>query len=155
MARATRAEILAAGERGEREVIASIGSGKNPDGTDFDLSVSLPAGTNNIGDVDVLSLPQPTSIGLAGTGELAGSATALQMPTLTCKYVRYKARVTNAGNVYIGGASVTKPDGTTDTTTGFSLTPGDDTGWIPVTNTNLFYRICDNATDALTFIALV
>lgn len=124
------------------------------DGT-WALATSMQAGANNIGDVDVLSLPQPTSVGIAGTGELAGSTTALQLPTLACKYARLKARTTNAGNVYIGLAGVTKPDGSTDTTTGFSLTPGDDTGWIPITNLNLLYRICDNAADALTYMALV
>jgi uridylate kinase len=86
-------------------------------------------------------------------GELAGSATAVQMPDVQCHYVRFKARDDNAGNVYIGGAGVTKPDGTTDTTTGFQLDAGDDTGWIPCDNVNRFYRICDNVGDDLVYLA--
>lgn len=87
-------------------------------------------------------------------GELAGSATALQLPSIPCKLVMFKARATNLGNVYLGGAGVTKPDATTDTTTGLGFNPGDNHGWIPVDNLNRFYRISDNSTDALTYLAL-
>ena len=87
------------------------------------------------------------------TGELAGSATAVQMPDIACSRVKFKSRDDNAGNVYIGGAGVTKPDGTTDTTTGFQLDAGDDSGWIYCDNLNAFYRICDNAGDDLTYFA--
>ena len=88
-------------------------------------------------------------------GELQGSATALQMPSVACTMVKFKARIDNAGNVYIGGAGVTKPDGTTDTTTGIELDAGEETGWLRVDNLSRFYRICDNAGDDLTYIALV
>ncbi len=88
-------------------------------------------------------------------GELQGSATALQMPDVDCSLVKFKARNDNAGNVYIGTSGVTKPDGTTDTTTGFELDAGEETGWLPASNLNIFYRICDNAGDDLTYIALV
>lgn len=87
------------------------------------------------------------------TGELAGSATAVQMPNVHCTAVMFKAVASNAGNVYIGVSTVTKVDGTTDTTTGFELGPGESTPWIPVTNLNLLYRICDNAGDDLTYLA--
>lgn len=86
-------------------------------------------------------------------GELQGSATALQFPDVACLLVRFKALISNAGNVYLGGAGVTKADGTTDITSGLELCPGDDTGWISVDNLNRFYRICDNAGDDLTYIA--
>lgn len=89
------------------------------------------------------------------TGELAGSATAAQMPDVKCQMVRFKAESSNVGGVYIGGAGVTVADGTTDVTTGFALEPGDDTGWIPVDNLNKFYLICDNAGDDLTYMALI
>lgn len=91
------------------------------------------------------------------TGELAGSATPtiVQMPTITCKLVKFKARDDNAGNVYIGGSAVTVANGATDTTTGFHLDAGEETGWIPVDNLNRFYRVCDNAGDDLTYLALV
>lgn len=106
--------------------------------------------TNGL-DVDVTRTP---AYGTVATGELAGSASAVQMPTVTCRLVRFKAHADNAGKVYIGGASVTKVDGTTDTTTGLQLSAGDDTGWLPVSNVNVFYRITDNAGDDLTYIAL-
>ena len=87
-------------------------------------------------------------------GELQGSATALQMPNVACELVCFKALADNAGNVYIGKAAVTKADGTTDTTTGLQLDAGDYSPWFPVKNLNVFYRICDNAGDDLTYIAL-
>lgn len=88
------------------------------------------------------------------SGELAGSATALQLPDIPCSMVMFKAASSNAGNVYIGGAGVTKVDGTTDATTGLELAAGNNTGWIPVSNLNVFYRICDNAGDDLTYLAV-
>lgn len=87
-------------------------------------------------------------------GELQGSATALQGPDVACLLVRFKALISNAGNVYLGGAGVTVQNGTTDVTTGLELCPGDDTGWISVDNLSRFYRICDNAGDDLTYLAM-
>ena len=92
--------------------------------------------------------------GKVQSGELAGSATALQMPDIPCRLVRFEAVVGNAGNVYIGGAGVTIVDGTTDTTSGIELDAGVHTDWMPVSNLNVFYRICDNAGDDLTYLAL-
>lgn len=86
------------------------------------------------------------------TGELAGSGTAVQMPTITCSMVKFKAVRSNAGNVYIGVAGVTIVDGTTDTTSGFELDAGEETPWLPTVNLNTFYRISDNAGDDLTYI---
>jgi hypothetical protein len=85
------------------------------------------------------------------TGELAGSASAAQMPTISCSRVRFKARSDNAGSVFIGVAGVTAPNNSTDTTTGFELDAGDETGWISAANLNEFWRICDNAGDDLTY----
>ncbi len=96
----------------------------------------------------------PATYNSVVSGELAGSATAVQMPSIACKLVRFKAHADNAGNVYIGGVSgLTVADGSTDATTGLQLDAGDDTGWLPVDNLDLFYRICDNAGDDLTYIA--
>lgn len=92
--------------------------------------------------------------GTVKSGELQGSATALKLPDVACRLVRFKAAYDNVGRVYLGGAGVTKKDGTTDVTTGLELNAGDDTGWLPVVNLNVFYRICDNAGDDLTYIAL-
>ena len=126
--------------------------GKKADGTDTEVVTYNVLNTQNTSAV--ATTVYPAGLGLAGCGELQGTASALQNPTLACKMVKYKASAANAGNVYLGGAGVTKPDATTDATTGMQLAAGDDSGWLPVSNTNLFYRICDNATDALTFIAL-
>jgi len=87
-------------------------------------------------------------------GELQGSATALQLPNIQCSMVRFTTLKTNVGNVYLGGSGVTKPDGTTDVTSGLQLIPGSDSGWISARNLNIFYRICDNAADHMTYLAM-
>ena len=87
-------------------------------------------------------------------GEVAGSTSASQFPNITCRMVRFKAHADNAGKVYIGGSGVTKVDGTTDTTTGYQLSAGEETPWFPVDNLNRFYRITDNAGDDVTYLAL-
>ena len=81
------------------------------------------------------------------SGEVAGSATAAQMPDISCRMARFIGVIGNAGMVYIGGEGVTIPDGETDVTSGFELDAGVSTPWFPVTNLNVFYRICDNAGD--------
>jgi len=88
------------------------------------------------------------------TGEVAGSATAAVLPTIACELVMLKAVASNAGNVYLGATGVTKVDGTTDATTGFELAAGESTPWLPIDNLNRLFRICDNAGDDLTYIAL-
>lgn len=126
------------------------------------VKCSVEVGQSRPGETDVIggasaaasAAAYPAGLGLAGVGELQGSATALQLPSLACKMVKFKTEISNAGNVYIGGSGVTKPDGTTDTSTGLELAPGDESGWIPISNLNLLYRICDNAGDDLTYIAL-
>ena len=89
------------------------------------------------------------------TGELSGVTTATQLPNISCGMVKFKASVGNAGNVYLGGSGVTKPNGNTDTTTGFELAPGDESGWIPVSNLSHFYRICDTETDDLLYLIVM
>jgi hypothetical protein len=103
----------------------------------------------------------PGQLGIGGlafgnvqSGELQGSATALQLPDIDCKMVMFSALASNASNVYIGGSGVTVPDGTTDTTSGYELTPGAQTPWLPVHNMSLLYRICDDAGDDIVYIAL-
>jgi hypothetical protein len=88
------------------------------------------------------------------TGELAGATSATQLPDIPCRMVKFKAQADNAGAVYLGVSGVTKNDGTTDTTTGYELDAGDETGWLLVDNLNRLYRICDNAGDDLLYIAL-
>ena len=87
------------------------------------------------------------------TGELAGSATAAQLPNIPCQVAYIKAVKSNAGNVYLGVSGVTAVDGTTDTTTGFELGAGDQIV-LEISNLNQLYRICDNAGDDLTYLVL-
>lgn len=95
---------------------------------------------------------QPRPLNNIKCGEIAGSATAAQMPDISCLVVTFKAVASNAGNVYIGGTGVTKPDGTTDTTTGFELDAGQELP-LHISNLNALYYICDNAGDDLVYIA--
>ena len=95
-----------------------------------------------------------TQYNVVKSGELAGSATASQLPDIPCRVVMFAAVASNAGKVYLGGAGVTVPEGTTDVTSGIELQAGDMTPFIPIPNLNLLYRICDNAGDDLTYLAL-
>ena len=85
------------------------------------------------------------------SGALAGSASALQLPDIPCRAVFFTALAGNAGKVYLGGPGVTAPDGTTDTTSGIELQAGDMTPFIPISNLNKLFRICENAGDDLTY----
>ena len=85
------------------------------------------------------------------SGELQGSASALQLPDIPCRAVFFTAIASNAGKVYLGGPGVTVPDGTTDTTSGIELQAGDMTPFIPTSNLNKLYRICENAGDDLCY----
>ena len=86
------------------------------------------------------------------SGALAGSATALQLPDIPCRAVFFTALASNAGKAYLGGPGVTIPsDSTTDTTSGIELQAGDMTPFIPISNLNKLYRICDNAGDDLCY----
>jgi hypothetical protein len=88
-------------------------------------------------------------------GEVAGSVTATQMPNLPCDGAALiQAAESNTGNVYLGGAGVTKPDGSTDTTTGIELEPGEGIQFMPISNLNIFYYICDNAGDDILYMIL-
>lgn len=89
-------------------------------------------------------------------GELAGSATAAQGPDVQVSFVRFKAAFDNAGRVYLGASNgVTKKDGSTDVTTGYELSAGEETPWLPAENVNLFWYICDNAGDDLTYLGFI
>ena len=91
------------------------------------------------------------------TGEIAGNASATVLPTLRCKWVKFKAQADNAGKVYIGITSgVTKAAGTEDRTTGWGLSAGEETDWLPAKGGDMagFYRICDNSGDDLFYVAM-
>lgn len=88
----------------------------------------------------------------ASHGELAGSVTAVQMPSVVGTHALLKARANNTGNIYSGNSSgVTRPDGSTDTTTGMEIPPGELKLYTLTANLNELYRITDNAGDALTY----
>lgn len=82
-------------------------------------------------------------------GETAGSVTAKAFPDQRAHWVKFKAAIDNAGNVFIGKAGVTKMAGTDTTTGGWPLDAGQETDWLPCDSGNLdeFYLICDNAGD--------
>ena len=88
------------------------------------------------------------------SGEISGSATAKQLPDVSCQTVMFVAANSNVGDVYIGGSGVTAPNGTQDATTGFELKPSAQTPWLTVRNLDRFYIICDNAGDDLLYLAL-
>ena len=89
---------------------------------------------------------------IVGHGERAGSATAVVLPTLSCRLVCIKAQSGNAGNVYLGNSSaVTVAGGDTDTTTGIELDAGQEI-WLEISNLNQLYMICNNAGDDITYI---
>lgn len=89
------------------------------------------------------------------TGEVQGGTTVAQMPNVSCAKIKIRALASNSGNVYIGVAGATKPDGVTDTTSGFELDAGQDTGWLEIDNLNKLYMITDNNGDDVVYIALI
>lgn len=95
--------------------------------------------------------PVGGTLTLAFCGERQGSTTAVQLPDKAGRYVRIKAAGDNTGTVALGLSGVTLPNGTTDTTTGWPLAAGEDTGWLPLANLNALYLICTNATDDILY----
>jgi len=89
-------------------------------------------------------------INIVAVGERQGSASAVQLPTIAGSLIYIKAVASNAGNVYIGLSGVTKVNGTTDTTTGLELNPGDMIT-LPIASLGDLYMICDNAGDDITY----
>ena len=96
-------------------------------------------------------------VGIAGTGEIIGKATVTACPSVVCKWVKFKAQASNPTIASVGiSASLTLPAGTTDATSGFPLSAGEETDWLPVNSGNLssFYYICTAVTDHLSYMAL-
>lgn len=89
-------------------------------------------------------------------GEIAGSATAKQCPSVSCARVQLRAQAANTGKVYVGSSNtVTVPNGVDDTTTGFELAAGQTTDWLEIDNLNKLWIIGTTANEHLTYIALV
>jgi hypothetical protein len=92
------------------------------------------------------------------TGELSGSTSAKQVLNaagegVSASMVLVQAVASNAGKVYVGHSNaVTKPDGTTDSTTGYELEAGEEQ-WFFVDNISRLWIICDNAGDDIIWTA--
>jgi hypothetical protein len=87
-------------------------------------------------------------------GEIAGSATAVQLPNIPAGgLVTLQAASDNAGKVYLGGAGVTIPDGTADSTSGVYLSAGEKMV-TNLENLNVLYLICTNAGDDLIYLII-
>lgn len=82
----------------------------------FRLEGPLPAGTNNIGDVDIVSMPtiSETLLVLLGTGRIAvptpGTAVAIIGGTTT-KAMLLVADQDNTGRIYVGKSTVSSANG--------------------------------------------
>lgn len=145
-----------------------------------DVVAALPAGTNNIGDVDVLSLPALPA-GTNAIGKLSANSgvdigdvdvtssvsstldhgsnldidtTAEQITSTSfaCKFgVTLRADVTNTGTLYIGNSDVTVSG--TAATDGIPLGPGDSL-FLPVTNSNIPYAIASANNQKIYWVAV-
>ena len=122
--------------------------GSPTDGTyigDIKFGESLPAGTNNIGKVDINSEPTPSTIyngkktvTTAGTAEALASSTAV-------KSVVIKALYSNTGKVYVGNSSVSSANG-------IELEAGDAIG-IDIDDLSKIYIDVDNNGEGVSYIA--
>lgn len=85
-------------------------------------------------------------------GELKGSTDAKQLPNQKFNYAYVKAATDNTGVIYVGGAGVTRPVGTSDTTTtGFPLSAGQVLPLDGEGNLNSIYFIAAADTDDLIY----
>ena len=85
------------------------------------------------------------------SGEINISDSATQLSDIDCQMAMLQALPGNTGNVYIGIAGVTVAEGTADETSGFCLTPGDMSPWIPCENLSDLYAIAATADDDLIY----
>lgn len=82
-------------------------------------------------------------------GEIAGSATAVQLPDVPGRLFEVQAASSNAGNVYLGAsAAVTLPTGVANATAGLEFTPG-QSRLLFVANLNVFWLISGAGDDLL------
>lgn len=102
------------------------------------ITDALPAGTNNIGDVDVASAVSST-FDHGSNLDIDTTAEQITSTSFTCKFgVTVKADITNTGIIYVGNSDVTA--GSTAATDGFPLSAG-ETLTLEVNNPNLLYAI--------------
>lgn len=89
------------------------------------------------------------------TGKFVASRTAAQLPAVSCNLVKIKALMANTSPIYIGPSSVTRPSGPEpDATSGFEIAPGDETGWLPISNLQNLYAIAEHDGDKIVYLAL-
>jgi hypothetical protein len=76
------------------------------DGLEVHIDKQLPAGTNNIGDVDVLTMPVPSSPAtlLCGTKSTSGASAVAIASSTACKKVTIQVAITS-DPIYIGNAT--------------------------------------------------
>jgi hypothetical protein len=81
---------------------------------------------------------------------IAGTAIAA-LGTVDASLVKFKSRHTNTGTIYIGGVGVTIPNGTADAMSGWPLTAGEESPWIPISNLSKFYSIASVAAQSVIY----
>lgn len=125
-------------------------------------TVGLNAGTNaigklsansgvDIGDVDVTSAVSST-LDHGSNLDIDTSAEQITSTSFACKFgVTLKAAATNTGTLYIGDSSSVTA-GTTGSTDGFPLEPGESVT-LPVNNPNLLYAIASVANQKIFWVA--
>lgn len=107
---------------------------------------ALPAGTNNIGDVDVVSITLPTAIYNGQTSvTTAGTGVALASSQAILSGVTIKAKSTNTGFIYVGNSSVSSSNG-------FRLSAG-DTIFVEVANLSTVYIDSSVSGEGVSYIA--
>lgn len=85
-------------------------------------------------------------------GLLEGKIAATQMPSRTAEWVVFKAPAANSGNVYFGGAGVTAlVTGSSNTSCGLQLAPGEWSPVLPATDLDNFFYICDDVNSVLLY----
>lgn len=100
----------------------------------------------------ILRISELATYNRVQVGELQGVTISTRLPDIRCRLAQFKAAGDNPSNVYLGcSCGITTPQGTTNTTTGYELRPGDKTPIIPVSNLNHLYRICDSVNDKLLY----
>jgi len=80
-------------------------------------------------------------------GLVTGTYAISQLPDIPCSMVRFKARSSNAGSIFIGsqyttGSVFSMP---------YELDAGDDTGWFETDNLNRYYQGGSSGTSYLAY----
>lgn len=76
------------------------------------------------------------------------STAGAQCPNMKCEQVFLKNHPDSSGNIIIGGSEVLS------TGQGFTLAPGDATGWIPINSLDLVYHKEADATTYLEYMII-